>query len=148
VTEIEPERTYALRDTARHAIEENFRVESFRALLSACNEAPLAPTVYSLLGELLLQSHASYSRIGLGSIGTDDLVNLVQSSMLLDEFYGAKITGGGSGGTVCVMGKASSESAVLAICDAYQEKNGHRPYVFRGSSPGAMSFGHMKIRLQ
>lgn len=59
-----------------------------------------------------LQCHYSYSACGLGSDGTDRLVQLVQqmqhkknSNTEDGTLYGAKITGGGSGGTVCVIGR-------------------------------------------
>ena len=52
-----------------------------------------------------MQSHAGYSRCGLGSDGTDRLVVLVRQEQALAKrhqeppvLYGAKITGGGSGG--------------------------------------------------
>ena len=64
------------------------------------------------------QCHYSYSACGLGSDGTDRLVQLVQdmqhSKVSKSEdgtLYGAKITGGGSGGTVCVMGRNSLSSS-------------------------------------
>ena len=51
------------------------------------------------------QSHASYGRCGLGSEGTDRLVALVRAEAAAARaacaeppLYGAKITGGGSGG--------------------------------------------------
>ena len=59
----------------------------------------------------LLQCHYSYSDCGLGSDGTDRLVKLVQeiqhrpSRDGQPSLLGAKITGGGSGGTVCVIGR-------------------------------------------
>ena len=53
----------------------------------------------------MVQSHAGYSRCGLGSDGTDRLVALVRQEQALARLhqetpvlYGAKITGGGSGG--------------------------------------------------
>lgn len=59
-----------------------------------------------------MQCHYSYSACGLGSDGTDRLVRLVQEMQhsrigKRDDgtLYGAKITGGGSGGTVCVVGR-------------------------------------------
>lgn len=59
-----------------------------------------------------LQCHYSYSACGLGTTGTDKLVELVQelqhrelSRSDTGTLYGAKITGGGSGGTVCVIGR-------------------------------------------
>lgn len=61
---------------------------------------------------LILQCHFSYSACGLASNGTDRLVNLVQemqhsksSESEGGTLFGAKITGGGSGGTVCVIGR-------------------------------------------
>lgn len=66
----------------------------------------------------LLQCHYSYSACGLGTEGTDRLVGLVQEkqhskpSKSEDRtLYGAKITGGGSGGTVCVIGRNSLKSS-------------------------------------
>ena len=56
----------------------------------------------------VVQSHAGYSRCGLGSDGTDRLVALVRQEQALAKrhqetplLYGAKITGGGSGGQAC-----------------------------------------------
>lgn len=53
-----------------------------------------------------MQSHASYSRCGLGSEATDRLVALTRKEMAEaraegrpSALYGAKITGGGSGGS-------------------------------------------------
>lgn len=66
----------------------------------------------------MLQCHYSYSACGLGSDGTDRLVDLVQqlqnSKLSKSEngtLYGAKITGGGSGGTVCVVGRNCMRSS-------------------------------------
>ena len=58
-----------------------------------------------------LQSHASYSRCGLGSEGTDRLVALVRAEQAAalatgkqPVLFGAKITGGGSGGKCLLSG--------------------------------------------
>jgi len=64
---------------------------------------------------LNLQSHYSYSNCGLGSKGTDRLVTLVRQAMLdpkrdVATLFGAKITGGGCGGTVCILGRAGNKS--------------------------------------
>ena len=52
-----------------------------------------------------MQSHASYGRCGLGSDGTNRIVALVRDEAAAATvrgeaapLYGAKITGGGSGG--------------------------------------------------
>lgn len=62
------------------------------------------------------QSHYSYSKCGLGSHGTDRLVALVKHTKQKAQFdgaslFGAKITGGGCGGTVCVLGRAGVRSS-------------------------------------
>lgn len=69
-------------------------------------------TIVLVLNYFFPQCHYSYSACGLGSDGTDRLVQLVQemqhskaSKLAEGTLYGAKITGGGSGGTVCVVGK-------------------------------------------
>lgn len=69
-----------------------------------------------------MQCHYSYSACGLGSDATDRLVQLVQEMhhSKKDEpgdgtLYGAKITGGGSGGTVCVIGRNSLKSSQQII---------------------------------
>lgn len=63
--------------------------------------------------------------------------------------YGAKITGGGSGGTVCILGSATldAELAVEAIVVKYQAELGAPVKVFRGSSVGAVAFGHVVVRV-
>ena len=97
------------------------------------------------LGELMLQSHASYARCGLGAPATDRLVALAEELGLA----GAKVTGGGRGGTVCVLGSGSAADAdrFAALVARFAEETGHSPAVFTGSSPGAAAFGHLRVRL-
>jgi galactokinase len=59
--------------------------------------------------------------------------------------YGAKITGGGSGGTVAILGARSAETAVRRVAASYEEAMSYRPRVFAGSSPGSAAFGHLRI---
>ncbi|GJN18976.1 hypothetical protein PR202_gb06199 [Eleusine coracana subsp. coracana] len=108
VTVIDPKQSYSVKAPTRHPIYENFRVEAFKALLTAAK----TDEQLSALGELMYQCHYSYNACGLGSDGTDRLVNLVQeiqhrktSRAGVPGLFGAKITGGGSGGSVCVIGK-------------------------------------------
>jgi L-arabinokinase len=44
----------------------------------------------------MYESHVSYSACGLGSSGTDELVNAVRDAGPSKGFFGAKITGGGA----------------------------------------------------
>ncbi len=142
VTRIDPAQTYAVRTPTAHPIYEHFRVQAFSALLDlSISERRLA-----LLGELMRQSHASYSACGLGSDGTDRLVAMVEEVGTQSGLYGAKITGGGSGGTVAVLGRAEAQDAVEAIAVRYAQETGHQPVVFAGSSPGAAAFGVLRLR--
>jgi L-arabinokinase len=93
----------------------------------------------------MFESHASYSACGLGSSGTDLLVELVRSAGQSQGLYGAKITGGGSGGTVAVIGKADAYPAMIRIAAEYNRQTGYEPYLFSGSSLGAAAFGHLKL---
>ncbi|KAF4358986.1 hypothetical protein F8388_015033 [Cannabis sativa] len=151
VTVIDPKRNYGVIAPARHPIYENFRVKAFKALLtSATSHEQL-----TALGELLYQCHYSYSACGLGSDGTDRLVQLVQELQhskvsQSDEgtLFGAKITGGGSGGTVCVIGRNCLQSSqqILEVQQRYKAATGYLPFIFEGSSPGAGKFGYLKLR--
>lgn len=138
VTRIDPVRNYAVRVPTAHPIFENQRVRLFRALLptSAASEEARA-----LLGELMFQSHASYSACGLGSDGTDRLVELVRAAGPQAGLYGAKITGGGSGGTVAVLARRGSEAAVQALAAGYASESGRIAQILGGSSPGAAAVG-------
>lgn len=141
LTRIDPERSYAIRVPTAHAIYEHHRVRVFAELLSR----PLNEKSRELLGELMYQSHASYSACGLGSSGTDRLVDLVREASPSAGLYGAKITGGGSGGTVAVFGDHNAGNAVQDLSRRYAEETGRQPYVFAGSSPGSAAFGHLKL---
>jgi L-arabinokinase len=99
----------------------------------------------ALLGELMYQSHASYSACGLGSDGTDRLVEFVREVGPAAGLFGAKITGGGSGGTVAVLGARSARNSLERVAGQYASQTGYQPYIFEGSSPGSAAFGHLKL---
>lgn len=142
ITKIERERTYAIRAPTEHAIYESSRVKKFAELLNG--QASLGDKM--AMGELMYASHESYSACGLGSQGTDLLVGLVRSYGADKGLFGAKITGGGSGGTVAVLGSSDAEPAVLDLAHRYAAMTGHEPYIFRGSSPGSAAFGRLKCK--
>ena len=155
VTTVDPSRTYAVRQPTAHPIYENHRVQLFRALLTdderrRTEDESSASFVFrpssfvdprnTLLGELMFQSHASYSACGLGSTGTDRLVELVRGERA-NGLYGAKITGGGSGGTVAVLGRSDAGDTVRRLAERYATETGRIPLVLDGSSPGATAWG-------
>ena len=143
VTRVDHERTYAVWKPTAHPIYEHERVSEWAQLLRSIGTVgslPLKQTALRL-GELMYHSHASYSACGLGSDGTDRLVAMARQVGPGDGLYGAKITGGGSGGTVAILGDWSSGDRVREIARAYSEETGRDVHVFEGSSPGAAAVG-------
>lgn len=122
-----------------HPIYENVRVQRFVELLDQ-PEPPLEE-----LGELMYESHQSYTNLGLNSAGTDLLVELVRRESPSAGLYGAKITGGGSGGTVAVLGDQTSSAAIERVVANYTNETGHHPYIFHGSSSGSEAFDHLRV---
>jgi galactokinase len=141
VTRIEAERSYAVRIPTAHPVYEHHRVRLFAELMSQATNERRMP----LLGELMYQSHASYTACGLGSQGTDRLVELVRRAGAANGLYGARITGGGSGGTVAVIGHSQAAASIARVAEQYAAETGHQPYIFSGSSPGSYAFGYLKI---
>ena len=142
VTRIDPDRAYAVRQATAHPIYEALRVRLCRALLG---EHPITEEHLRLLGELMFQSHASYSACGLGSPGTDLLVELVRAAGPSSSLYGAKITGGGSGGTVAVLSKRGASEQIEQVMRRYQQETGRVVSALHGSSPGAMAWGAHRL---
>jgi L-arabinokinase len=137
VTRVDPARQYPVRQPTAHPIEEHQRVRMFRALLQAGAQDQESRV---LLGELMYQAHTSYSLCGLGSDGTDQIVALVRAAGPTAGLYGAKITGGGSGGTVAILAERGAEPHIRAIAEAYQRQTGRVATLLHGSSPGAKAF--------
>jgi galactokinase len=140
VSRIDPDRNYPVKASTAHPIYENSRVRQFSDLIGQTSSERLA-----LMGELMYQSHASYSACGLGSEATDLLVDLVREAGPSNGLYGARITGGGSGGTVAVLGDRESGAAISGIVERYAQSTGYRPCVFFGSSSGSAAFGILKL---
>jgi L-arabinokinase len=143
VTRVDPERRYAVRVPAAHPVREHERVSEWARQLRAA--AGTVQPDAARLGALMYESHASYSACGLGSDGTDRLVALAREAGPARGIYGAKITGGGSGGTVAILGDATSGDTVRAIAAQYASETGREAYIFEGSSPGAARVGAIPI---
>jgi L-arabinokinase len=144
VTRVDPARRYAIRTPSAHPIYEHERVTEWASLLTTSPSAVAAPGA-ARLGTLMYESHASYSACGLGSDGTDRLVSLVRAAGSARGIYGAKITGGGSGGTVALLADASAGDTVRAIAHEYANETGRDAYVFEGTSAGAARIGAIRL---
>jgi L-arabinokinase len=145
VTRIQPDASYRVRGPTRHPVEENERVLRFiEALGDAKNgdEASLA-----VAGEAMYGAHESYrNNCNLSVEEVDFLVNAVRLRGPKKGLYGAKITGGGTGGTVAVFGKlAALKEHIPQIAVEYSRRTGVTPDIFEGSSPGAIEFGAQRF---
>jgi galactokinase len=145
VTRVSPDRTYEIRNPTAHPVYERHRAETFRRILQGSS----GEEQWMKLGALMSESHASYAACGLGSPGTDAIVRLVRNEEQGQPraLFGARITGGGSGGTVAILGRADAGWAVDQVAERYERLTSRRPHIFRGSSPGAAQFGTMTVRL-
>jgi L-arabinokinase len=131
LTSVEPEVEYPVRAATLHPIEEQGRVEKFLELLGRPVDASRA----RVLGELMGASHDGYSRCGLGTAVTDSIFEGVRCAGWEHGLIGARVSGGGSGGTVVVLGREEAEPLVLGL----SEKLGAG--LVGGTSPGATWFG-------
>ncbi|HVF09274.1 MAG TPA: galactokinase family protein, partial [Abditibacteriaceae bacterium] len=105
VTTVEPEVEYPVRLAMEHPIYERDRTRRFAALLGtvAENDAAREPLL-AAAGDLMIQSHFSYDhRCNLGSPETDVIVKLARERGPKAGILGAKITGGGAGGTAAIL---------------------------------------------
>ncbi|HEV2764953.1 MAG TPA: hypothetical protein VGV38_18365, partial [Pyrinomonadaceae bacterium] len=144
VTSVDPSRWYHVRQATRHPVCEHARVRRFAEILEGWRGLEQAEE----LGALMYKSHKSYSACCLGSPGTDELVRLVREAGQSAGLYGAKITGGGSGGTVAVLGRRDARGAVEEVAREYARRTNRDPLIIAGSSPGAASFGNLKLEKQ
>ena len=129
---------YPIRTATAHPIEENFRVQLFERLLRDID--PSTPVGdFHTLGELMFQSDAAYTACDLHSEETQLLVKLIrQHRSSADLVFGAKITGGGGGGTVAVLAQNSlaATETIHEIIDRYETMTRQRTCLFSGSSSG------------
>jgi galactokinase len=135
VTRVDADRTYAVHAPTLYPIETNQLAERLRTLL----ESPISDQSLREMGQLMYAAHDGYSDCGLGCDATDLLVRLVREAAPTAGLYGAKITGGGSGGTVAILGRSGADDAIAEIARQYTKLSGRESYIFRGSSPGAYS---------
>jgi galactokinase len=124
VTSVSPDKIYKVRQCTQHPIYENERVNSFMNLLKEFNDKSDKISAVKKMGELMYLSHQSYSDCGLGNDNTDEIVDMAREMGAENGIYGAKITGGGSGGTVCVLTyQEKGKEAAKAMFKKYGHKN-------------------------
>ena len=149
-THVEPEKFYVIKDRVEHAIYENARVQQFiTAIKNADNDPDHTPDHLREAGNLMYESNASYRDLaGLGSPEVDGLVNIARKIGKRGGIYGAKITGGGGGGTVALLCHGNAESSLTQILAAYKLAWGIDAELIRGNAAGAFEFGHILWELK
>jgi len=151
-TTVEPDVIYPVTHAVDHHVLEARRVVNFAdfieqaAALTAEGAAADSRERGRLLdkaGHLMYASHLSYTNDAmLGAPECDLLVQLVRDRER-HGLYGAKITGGGSGGTVAILADDGdrADAAIAEIMAEYARQTGRRPEAFTGTSPGAWHVG-------
>lgn len=141
VTTIQPDASYRVAGPTRHPVGENERVLKFIEALQQAKGGEESGLVTA--GELMYDAHESYRHnCHLSVPEVNFLVEAVRKRGAKNGLYGAKITGGGTGGTVAIFGKiAALKEHIPQIATEYSRRVGARPDIFEGTSPGAIEFG-------
>jgi L-arabinokinase len=148
-TVVDPSTAYHVQHATDHHVLEAKRVRRFVEFLHQADSA--VGTVRKLqldkAGHLMYASHLSYTNDAmLGAEECDLLVNLVRERESAG-LYGAKITGGGSGGTVAVLAEQgeTADECIASIMALYEKQTGNKPQALTGSSPGAWHVGTVLV---
>jgi L-arabinokinase len=141
VTTIQPDATYRVAGPTVHPIGENERVLRFIAALQAATQGDARACVDA--GEAMYAAHESYrDNCHLSVPEVNFLVEAVRKRGPQNGLYGAKITGGGTGGTVAVFGQLDAlREQIPQIATEFSRRVGEMPDLFTGTSPGAIEFG-------
>jgi len=152
-TTVEPDVDYAVQHATDHHVLEARRVRNFVEALERASEAPTRTREQGKwldrAGHLMYASHLSYTIDAmLGAPECDLLVRLVREREPAG-LYGARITGGGGGGTVAVLADEGerASAAISEIMAEYQRETGRTPELFDGTSPGAWHVGTAVVQL-
>jgi galactokinase len=141
ITKIQPDATYRVQGPTAHPVYENMRVMAFMDHLKSVSAGELDGLAAA--GQCMFASHESYKNNCLLSVPeVDFIVDAVRARGTDKGLYGAKITGGGSGGTVAIFGeKDALAREVPSIAREYKRLTGLDADIFEGTSPGAIEFG-------
>ena len=147
VTVIDPGAAYMVRSRVDHPVYEHSRVSDFTRCIRLAGITGETRHLEEA-GKLMYASDWSYTyRCGLGSSETSWIVRETRRLGAAAGFFGARTTGGGSGGTVAVLGSEDMFDHLDRLLARYEESTGHGAELFTGSSPGALEFGHQVYRI-
>lgn len=149
-TQVDPEKLYPVKSRVEHMIYENARTQQFIAAIKNADRDPEHIQDHlKEAGNLMYESNASYRDLaGLGSSEVDGLVNIAEKIGEQGGIYGAKITGGGGGGTVALLCHGNVENSLTQVLAAYKLAWGIDGELIRGNAAGAFEFGHILWELK
>jgi L-arabinokinase len=145
-TRVQTDVVYPVQHAADHHVLEARRVRNFVEFLEQAGretDNKVRGPLLDRAGHLMYASHLSYSNDAmLGADECDLIVKLVRQRER-SGLYGAKITGGGSGGTVAVLLEEGERArgAIDEVMSEYQRQTEKKADLFEGTSPGAWEVG-------
>jgi galactokinase len=146
-TVVHPDHDYLVQRAVDHHVLDSRRIRNFVEFIEEARQHPTGSrekmVALDKAGHLMYASHISYTEDAmLGADECDLLVQLVREREG-EGFYGARITAGGSGGTVAVLANTGerTDAAVKQIMEEYTSRTGKSAIAFLGSSPGAWHVG-------
>ncbi len=138
VTNIDENKIYRPAVCGSHPVYENARVNEFKILLKNFKKQDDKQASLIQMGNLMMQSHESYSAVGLGNEFTDKIVEMIRDAGPAHGVFGARVSGGGNGGTVCILSYSKEgKNAVKEIYYKYKQIQKQKLFFFSGSSQGA-----------
>ena len=140
VTSIDANKIYKPILCGSHPVYENARVNEFKTLLKNFKKQGDKQMTLAQMGDLMFQSHESYSKVGLGNEHTDSIVEMVRDAGANNGVFGARVSGGGNGGAVCILSYGKEgKKAVKEIYHRYKDSMKRKLFFFSGSSHGAFT---------
>ena len=140
VTSIDEDKIYKPAVCGSHPVYENERVHEFKTLLKNLKKLEDKQASLIQMGILMMRSHESYSAVGLGNEYTDKIVEMIRDAGPAHGVFGARVSGGGNGGTVCILSYGKEgKNAVKEIYRKYKQIKKQKLFFFSGSSHGAYS---------
>ena len=140
VTSIDEQKIYKPLVCGSHPVYENARVNEFKFLLNNFKKDDDKQASLIKMGNLMIQSHESYSAVGLGNEYTDKIVEMIRDAGPARGVFGARVSGGGNGGTVCILSYGNEgKNTVKEIYRKYKQIKNQKLFFFSGSSHGAYS---------
>lgn len=146
-TRVDADTEYRVQAATDHHVLEAHRVREFARHLEESDASDATPFARKLsldkAGHLMYASHKSYGdNAGLGATECDLIVDLVRANES-GGLYGARITGGGSGGTVAVLCDVGerADATLARIIAEYRDRTGKVAEQFEDFSPGGWASG-------